>query len=37
MNDKDKYNLDYLDHFRYKDDMKKSFDYNRNSIVAKKI
>ena len=37
MNDKDKYNLDYLEHFRYKDDMKKSFDYNRNSIVAKKI
>ena len=36
MNDKDKYNLDYLEHFRYKDDMKKSFDYNRNSIVAKK-
>ena len=37
MNDKDKYNLDYLEHFRYKNDMKKSFDYNRNSIVAKKI
>ena len=37
MNDKDKYNVDFMEQFKYKDDFKKSFDYNRNSIVAKKI
>ena len=37
MNDKDKYNVDFIEQFKYKDDFKKSFDYNRNSIVAKKI
>ena len=35
LNDKDKYNGDIFD--RYKDDVKKSFDYNKNSILAKKI
>ena len=35
LNDKDKYNGDIFD--RYKEDVKKSFDYNKNSILAKKI
>ena len=37
MNEKDKYNADYFEQYRYKDDMKKSIDYSKNSIIAKKI
>ena len=37
MNDKDKYIGEYLDRYRYKDDMKKSLEYNKNITLSKKI
>ena len=37
MSEKDKYNADYLEQYRYKDDIKKSLDYNKNTLMATKI
>ena len=37
MNEKDKYSADYFEKYRYKDDMKKSMDFNRNTIKIKKV
>ena len=37
MNDKDKYIGEYLDRYRYKGDMKKSLEYNKNITLSKKI
>ena len=33
----DKYIGEYLDRYRYKDDMKKSLEYNKNITLSKKI
>ena len=35
--EKDKYSVDYYEKYRYKDDMKKSMDFNKNTIKVKKV
>ena len=37
MNEKDKYSVDYYEKYRYIDDMKKSMDFNKNTIKVKKV
>ena len=35
--EKDKYSVDYYEKYRYKDDMKRSMDFNKNTIKVKKV
>lgn len=35
--EKDKYNADYFEQYRYKDDMKRSSEFNKDLIMAKKV
>ena len=37
INDKDKYIGEYFERYRYKDDIKKSLEYNKNMTLSKKI